>query len=972
MAITPAPTPPDHLVGPDVPFPNLVARRIEVTQGMQNLANDMPLVADRRTYARVYVDVEGATTWANVTGGLEARRNGNQVGWIWPQNGSIVARSGGGERTNLDDSLQFRLPASWLEGQVTLTAFVFSYQVDTVFEQEPEADDNTTAVSVRFDEAQPLTIHLAPLHLHRSYHPTDVERIYEPSPGGTILAPGADAGALDRIVSGLYRYLPIASLNVDMLTGPIYPPNHSNGHEWDLGGDCDTTLVQWQGGLAKIDNWTVLMEDTDGVDVGESTVPDRDFLQVMDRTMEIDHFYRQADGSANVYGDTDGFGPTPIPGAPVFVYPCVIITDELHDTNEMLGLHRVFYDWADEREIFVGMMHPTLPAPFGGIATGGTDSITMKMGDGGWTGNPWWHSGAETIAHEAVHQAGLGHVPCKDEDGDGNPDEIDGGGLDMTHPMTLAFPDCRLAEVDEDGWYGFDVYWERYASEPTVLSNDPAASKPNQVYPLMSYLGPGWTDPFHWCRLLAYHGVHCSATALDLPWNPPNPEPDGSAPFAGNVPPSGSEPPPGTQIALVSLARGADDAWAIQLVGATDDPTPDMLELLAEEASIDPGAHGVAGQLEVRDRSGATTWSAAILHPDNPHGMTGGSVIAMAVPIAPGDETIAVIPADQTAPATTTQSGQAPTITDLRRDTASGDPTPPTLSWVAADPDGDTLSATVLYAPDGEHWQVLATDVVESSYSVETLAGLPSGGAQRYRVVVFDGFRAAHADIAADLPGGRNAPVVTVGGVPRGDVAVPLGATVVLEATAFDREDRGLSGTDLRWSSSTDGPLGEGPELRTDDLSAGEHVITVEATDSSGAVGRAEVRLRIDGSAVQEAPLPETETRLAAVFDALAEGVDPAPPATIVPAGDGSVPIPVIAIVGLIVLAVGATSVWIRVAQPHTSGAAVGGFRSVSGLAAENEVAEKPSDMSPWTVTHAGRTDVNPGMVEAGDDPPNG
>jgi hypothetical protein len=113
IAVTPAPQPPNGLTVPEVEFPNLRVRAVEVTQGIQNLDNDMPLVRHRRTYVRVHVDVFPNESWPNTWGALEARRNGQQIGWMWPDNGPIIARAGSGDRTSLDDSLLFRIPNSW-------------------------------------------------------------------------------------------------------------------------------------------------------------------------------------------------------------------------------------------------------------------------------------------------------------------------------------------------------------------------------------------------------------------------------------------------------------------------------------------------------------------------------------------------------------------------------------------------------------------------------------------------------------------------------------------------------------------------------------------------------------------------------------------------------------------------------------------------------------------------------------------
>jgi len=63
-----------------------------------------------------------------------------------------------------------------------------------------------------------------------------------------------------------------------------------------------------------------------------------------------------------------------------------------------------------------------------------------------------------------------------------------------------------------------------------------------------------------------------------------------------------------------------------------------------------------------------------------------------------------------------------------------------TVSWSAEDEDGDRLSFTVLYSPDGgATWNALATGLTASSY-VWDVSGLPPGNQYRVRVMATDGF----------------------------------------------------------------------------------------------------------------------------------------------------------------------------------------------------------------------------------------
>ena len=56
--------------------------------------------------------------------------------------------------------------------------------------------------------------------------------------------------------------------------------------------------------------------------------------------------------------------------------------------------------------------------------------------------------------------------------------------------------------------------------------------------------------------------------------------------------------------------------------------------------------------------------------------------------------------------------------------------------------------------------------------------------------------------------------------------------SIILSAEAQDIEDGPLDGDSVVWTSSLDGVLGTGTELVVGELSPGQHLITVKATDS--------------------------------------------------------------------------------------------------------------------------------------------
>ena len=85
-------------------------------------------------------------------------------------------------------------------------------------------------------------------------------------------------------------------------------------------------------------------------------------------------------------------------------------------------------------------------------------------------------------------------------------------------------------------------------------------------------------------------------------------------------------------------------------------------------------------------------------------------------------------------------------------------------------------------------------------------------------------------------PAGNDPPAVSITSPPTG-TTVGFGVDVELVGEATDPEDGALTDSDLVWTSSRDGLLGEGEEFLATGLSAGAHILTLTATDSAGALG---------------------------------------------------------------------------------------------------------------------------------------
>ncbi len=241
-------TPPVFTLGET---PDLVATGIEVTQGMQNLANDMPLVKGRLTVARVYVRTQDPDVPAAlVKGALAGFRDGQLLGVIFPENGPISAVPDGGLRTNLDDSLYFYLPGAWTTGDLLLRTFVYSTTPDAPYEHEPDETNNFLDESVVFQEGTRLDIRLAPLHLHAFG--------VQANPDWTYHYGDHEVDAL-QIVLDMLRLHPLATDNLgwsasshlvlesddgpNIAVSAIKPIGHQDGIEWDLRLSADRDAV---------------------------------------------------------------------------------------------------------------------------------------------------------------------------------------------------------------------------------------------------------------------------------------------------------------------------------------------------------------------------------------------------------------------------------------------------------------------------------------------------------------------------------------------------------------------------------------------------------------------------------------------------------------------------------------------------------------------------------------------------------
>jgi hypothetical protein len=186
---------------PVIPTFDLTVGYIEATQATQTLSNDVPMVAGRPTVLRVYTRTNDSieTTGLQVT--IDAFRDGvrlpeaplvieDNTAKIWANANQLEAL-----RDAKANSANFKLPAEWLSGQVTVTATVDADR--SVF--ETDEGNNTLTMLLNFTSVPALDIVVVPI---RYYY------------GGSYLFPPVTN--FDFLPPGFMGIYPIHDVNISV------------------------------------------------------------------------------------------------------------------------------------------------------------------------------------------------------------------------------------------------------------------------------------------------------------------------------------------------------------------------------------------------------------------------------------------------------------------------------------------------------------------------------------------------------------------------------------------------------------------------------------------------------------------------------------------------------------------------------------------------------------------------------------
>jgi hypothetical protein len=154
------------------------------------------------------------------------------------------------------------------------------------------------------------------------------------------------------------------------------------------------------------------------------------------------------------------------------------------------------------------------------------------------------------------------------------------------------------------------------------------------------------------------------------------------------------------------------------------------------------------------------------------------------------------------------------------------------------------FTASASDAEDGD----LSTSIVWSSSPAGplgsgaslTLTNLSAGTHVVTASVTDSGGLASSASVTLTV---NATPLVTISS-PQNNLSIAPGAPITFVASASDLEDGSLSATVI-WTSNKEGVLGTGATLTKALRVRATHVITASVTDSDGAVGRAQIQIRV-------------------------------------------------------------------------------------------------------------------------------
>ncbi|MBT8507347.1 hypothetical protein AZH53_02740 [Methanomicrobiaceae archaeon CYW5] len=152
------------------------------------------------------------------------------------------------------------------------------------------------------------------------------------------------------------------------------------------------------------------------------------------------------------------------------------------------------------------------------------------------------------------------------------------------------------------------------------------------------------------------------------------------------------------------------------------------------------------------------------------------------------------------------------------------------IRWTSSDPDGDALTHTIHYSPDGgDTWRVVATRVGGTEFAWDLATAPATKGKGVVRIVASDGLNAAEDGNAVGFSIANKPPIAIIVEPHDGRTVLEC-SRVMLRGYAYDPD-----GDSLTSAWYVDGlPAGTGTRTDVTPLAPGVHIVRLEVSDTEG------------------------------------------------------------------------------------------------------------------------------------------
>ena len=805
----------------ELPPPNVEVVAIEVTQGVQDWNNRLTLVNNRKTAVRVFLQID--TRFKNVSGKLSGKKNGNSLeGSPIDSKNTITALTKVSERRgDIDSSLNFILPIEWTQ---------LSESEELVLELEIVGDPNvckdkfgsiekvkeSCSKTVKFVTLVPPQIYMIPIPSPEDLDKLKVEVIEKETDGKKVNKAIITLSQLAKLSKPSNEQLKEQFFRIQSII-PIPVTEFET-----LGNRKLKEIVEI---LKPLYDANALLDDNDG--------RKKSFTHLVHSVLSM---YSNKDKPNIIYaGVILGYNKNEAvqgSGGPDQGDPAVWFTDR-----------KITYE--KDGQIEEGLEEKTSKYALGSPRNRGSHEIGHALGEKHpiKSENSEVCSGARSGAKEIYPHIYYSNTWKK--------------AVAILGPISAARgvdKDIESVDKSEEVW-GFDVrLYEEYVDDGEFRLKNLIITNPyGRVYSFMSYcdntgMTQGrWMDKYHHERII---GTLSSPSSIFKPLvisDGDTAERVSSLLFSGEILLSS-----GGEVLDVELYP----LFSRNRFGRAPNRTGDYsLEFRDGTGGVLLSVPFQAGELHAPSTSSDNLPSEQSSQEIRPS--IRRLYFSFKVESPPGYDELAIM-LHGAEIAVFEASANAPSVDITNGPTEGqsfGGASEFSVSWDSIDLDGDDLLFDVYYSVDGGlNYEPFYLNYDQSSMSVDT-SELAGSQRARFGISVSDGLLSSFAETPV-FSIARHRPQATIQ-TPASGTVFEKPRTIVFRADGFDLEDN--RSLEYIWQSNLDGTLGTGSRLAvsSDRLSAGEHTITLTATDSDNMTATASVDIVVREQIILPQPVDD-------------------------------------------------------------------------------------------------------------------